>query len=49
MLALAASVTLYATVNVSNIPVGGYGEYHLYASTDGSEFVNIGYFSIHKV
>ena len=43
------TVTLYATLNVSNIPVGGYGEYHLYASTDGGEFVNIGYFSIHKV
>ena len=41
--------TIYATLNISNIPVGGYGEYHLYANTGGNDWDNIGYFSIYMI
>lgn len=42
------TVTLYATLNIANIPVGGYGEYHLYITTNDTDYVNLGYFSVHK-
>ncbi len=41
--------TIYATLNISDIPVNGYGEFHIYANTGGSDLDNIGYFSIHKI
>lgn len=41
--------TLYATLYIGNIPANGYGEYHLYSTTNGTTFVNIGSFSIHMV
>ena len=43
------TTTLYATLNVNTIPIGGYGEYHLYANTGGTNWDNIGYFSIHRL
>ena len=38
--------TIYATMYLGNIPVGGYGQYHIYANTGGSQWDNIGYFSV---
>ena len=46
---ISETVTLYATFYISDIPIGGYGEYHLYATTNGVDFDNIGYLSIHKI
>ena len=43
------TVTLYATLNIGSIPVGGYGEYHLQADTSAGQMDDIGYFSIRKV
>ena len=41
--------TLYATLYIGNIPIGGYGEYHLQADTSAGQMDDIGYFSIRKV
>jgi hypothetical protein len=47
--------TLYAELNISNIPTGEYGEYHLFAYTGGTDqqgnpqYDNVGYFRIHKI
>lgn len=47
--------TLYAELNIGNIPTGEYGEYHLFAYTGGTDqqgnpqYDNVGYFSIHKI
>lgn len=41
--------TLYATLYIGNIAANGYGEYHLYSTTNGTTFVNIGSFSIHMI
>lgn len=43
------TVTLYATLYIGNIPIGGYGEYHLQADTSAGQMDDIGYFSIRKV
>ena len=49
------TVTLYATMSIANIPLGGYGEYHIFAYTGANDehgnpvWDNIGYFSIHKI
>ena len=46
---LSDTQTIYATMYLGNIPVGGYGQYHLYANTGGSDWDNIGYFSVQKI
>lgn len=44
------TVTIYATMYIdSNIPVGGYGQYHMKALSGGSQPSNIGFFSIKKI
>ena len=43
------TVTLYAKMNIGNIPLGGYGEYNLTADTGAGLMDDIGYFSIHKI
>lgn len=43
------TVTLYATLTIGDIPLGGYGEYHICADTGGQQMDDIGYFSIKKV
>ena len=42
------TVTLYATANVSTIQAGAYASYHVLASTNGGDYLDIGYFSIHR-
>lgn len=47
--------TIYATMYLGNIPVGGYGQYHIYAYTGATDqqgnpkWDNIGYFSVQKL
>ena len=42
--------TLYATVNVGTyIPIGGYGTFHVYSQTGNADWVNNGFFSIHRL
>lgn len=47
--------TIYATMYLGNIPVGGYGEYHMYAFTGATDqqgnpsWDNIGYFGVQKL
>ena len=46
----AGTFTIYATLQIGNIPTGQYGQYHMYADTTGvGMFTNIGFMSIHKV
>ena len=44
-----SDATIYANLFIADIPLNGYGRYYLYASTGGSAWYNIGYFSIQKV
>lgn len=43
-----ATKTLYATIDTSTIPAGGYATYHLKSRTGGVNFDDIGSFSIYK-